>query len=412
VFNVNVRGKRGNIVQTYPSVEYDFVPNRLALSANDYVHFQWTGSDYNPRRGCNNGGERAERGGGLKKTSIRATTKLTLFHSIRLAPSSLGAEGGPPDPNDFISSANANKNSRADRSNLIFMNTMAENLPMDMLGVGDGVISSDFTAAVNSAKSAIIANSPCGNGDANDCYGFVNRLAYLNQQSDGGSLTLRRGKACLTETELDAIKNKNERENHPLNCAKLNAKPYPYFDAGVMQVNKPGKFAYFGSRNNNFSNRDQTGVICVRGAGENCADDNGVLQDQNVMVSTAIVKTKSYCNDEASNYEMSNEFGAASCITIDETLLSAETLATTQADNDKIGDGNAEPCDPDPFVSFFANANTEQKIGLAIALLFVGMGSAWAGYYGYNRYEAHKNAGKKFAGNTKKWKMSKDNDMI
>jgi len=329
-----------------------------------------------------------------------------------LAPSSLGAEGGPPDPNDFISSANANKNSRADRSNLIFMNTMAENLPMDMLGVGDGVISSDFTAAVNSAKSAIIANSPCGNGDANDCYGFVNRLAYLNQQSDGGSLTLRRGKACLTETELDAIKNKNERENHPLNCAKLNAKPYPYFDAGVMQVNKPGKFAYFGSRNNNFSNRDQTGVICVRGAGENCADDNGVLQDQNVMVSTAIVKTKSYCNDEASNYEMSNEFGAASCITIDETLLSAETLATTQADNDKIGDGNAEPCDPDPFVSFFANANTEQKIGLAIALLFVGMGSAWAGYYGYNRYEAHKNAGKKFAGNTKKWKMSKDNDMI
>ena len=55
VYNLNVKGKRGNIVQTYPATEYDFTPVDLVVGMNDMVHVQWTGNDDTNNNGNNNG---------------------------------------------------------------------------------------------------------------------------------------------------------------------------------------------------------------------------------------------------------------------------------------------------------------------------------------------------------------------
>merc|ERR1711879_848472 len=83
--NVNVRGKRGNIVQTYPAVEYDFEPNDIAMEVGQCVHFQWTGSNThnngNPA-GDGQAGNAGEGTGGTDRSNIAELLSLRSSYPL------------------------------------------------------------------------------------------------------------------------------------------------------------------------------------------------------------------------------------------------------------------------------------------------------------------------------------------
>jgi len=173
IFNLNVRGKRGNIVQAYPATEYDFVPTYFTGRAGDYIHFQWTGCDTNP---AGNAGE--------------------------------GIDG-------------------TDRSNIVQM--------------------ANFDASMPASDAWMSSNIPLF--DTKDLRIMMSMLGQTN---------------CLSLADLNTKNNQNTNavQTDPQNCMKLNAASR-YFDGGLIRMNQTGTFYYMSTRNNNFSNRGQRGIMNI-----------------------------------------------------------------------------------------------------------------------------------------------------
>jgi len=177
IYNLNYRGKRGNIVETYPATEYDFVPKSLSVFNQDYIHFQWTGCDENP---AGNAGEGTDQ-----------TDRVNIVQT--------DGDKNLPATDDWVSS----------------------NTPMF------------------ESKS------------------LRQYMAMLGQPVNNPNL-------CLNYTELLAQNggNTNNADQDKRNCMKLNAAG-PYFNGGLVQMNKTATFHYISTRNNNFTNRDQKGTLYV-----------------------------------------------------------------------------------------------------------------------------------------------------
>jgi hypothetical protein len=237
---------------------------------------------------------------------------------------------------------NADLNARADRSNVIFTSEMGNNLPKDYIGYSSSISDLTWQQQVDLSTATVLANAPCYNpaidssATAQACYNTIMRLAYLNQESDIGSLVLREGYNCLTLEQLNAITNVEIADNHPLNCAKMNAKPYPYFDGGLMIMKKSGWFPYFSSRNNNFSNRQNMGVVCV--GSSNCKVDSatGILQNGYPSLTNdvrpEVNMEPSTCVNSANGMTGATANGAHTCLpsnssVVDDHILTVETFA-------------------------------------------------------------------------------------
>lgn len=224
VYNLNVRGKRGNIVQTFPAVEYDFVPARLVVGPQDFVHVQWTGSNTHNNGDPAGDGQAGDAGEG---------------------------RGG------------------TDRSNVAELQKFNQNYPQPLDKFPDNMWSRSrcFTLA-GTPLSALPVPTTVGGSMAGtpglDCAVYMTTSGQFRSVD---AVTTAAGQAATTANTFDPL-----LDNAPASLVGGVVMQFSGVDFPTSPAT-PGfssrSFDYMCTRNNNFSNRGQKGTIIVKNPAAN-----------------------------------------------------------------------------------------------------------------------------------------------
>jgi len=213
--NMIVRGKRGNIVQTFPAVEYDFSPKRVVVNTDTLVHIQWTGSNTHNNGNPAGDGQAGDAGEGTGGTDRQNIVPLVETGANYITP---------------MKSSDPVSGTKFDEFNLYKQfECFAPTEASTTFAYGGGSNTDNVNWASNNFNSL----------DQDSCALRLSSANYYRQMSD------------LTKAD-------NTRMNVLLNNA-----PASFAKGLLLQGTKKGNFEFMCSRNNNFSNRSQKGVIIV-----------------------------------------------------------------------------------------------------------------------------------------------------
>jgi len=248
VQNVVIQGKRGNIVQTFPAVEYDFYPKTVETYVGDCIAMQWTGSNThnngNPA-GDGQAGDAGEgRGGSDRSNFVQLLDKNSTFPmalDVNLADKIQNAKDAianaaanlPADVQDAIDAAQDQLEAAKDKVKQLLLNAQ---------------VFQTFSGQVMSTGGGTDANPPTSGRDAQVYFmsgGYYLKEDWVNNAGGG---------------------NPNLGDNNQLNVL-LNNSPATMRSMTVCPT-EPGEYTMASTRNNNFSNRDQKFRLVVKPAAE------------------------------------------------------------------------------------------------------------------------------------------------
>jgi len=285
IYNVEVRGKRGNIVQVYPAVEYDYTPSILNVKKGSMLHMQWTGSDRNPQNNDGNGQRGTDRNNVILMRE-EPYAEGTVGKAVPLDKKN-GHWGGSY-PNTF---KNAEGKSlmgfgREDLQRLALVNNVSlipenellVNLPEKRAESGPANRPKLELKCDGGRDIRILAATFAGT----KCDGASRSL--LCQKCFGRETVEKVKERCAGKSRCEIYAhsgtfafNRNDcpRDIEPklkvsYKCLKFDGDSYAdlnpsshYFNMEPRALNMEGEFKYMCSRNNDFSNRSQKGKIKV-----------------------------------------------------------------------------------------------------------------------------------------------------